>query len=62
MKTEIKTWLMEVSKLTKRWLVEDGQEILKTSKSSTVVLLSYGDPYVATTHIELRTRAKVGKY
>ena len=28
-------------------------------KSSTVVLLSYGDPYVATTHIELRTRAKL---
>ena len=22
-----------------------------------VVLLSYGDPYIATTHIELRTRA-----
>ena len=46
-------------KIAKRWLVEDGQEILKTSKSSTVVLLSYGDPYVATTHIELRTRAKL---
>jgi len=40
-------------------LVEDGQEILKSSKSSTAVLLSYGDPYVATTHIELRTRAKL---
>ena len=46
-------------KIAKRWLVEDGQEILKASKSSTVVLLSYGDPYVATTHIELRTRAKL---
>ena len=46
-------------KIAKRWLVEDGQEILKTSKSSTAVLLSYGDPYVATTHIELRTRAKL---
>jgi len=41
--------------------VEDGQEILKTAKSSTVVLLSYGDPYIATTHIELRTRAKLEK-
>ena len=48
-------------KIAKRWLVEDGQEILKTAKSSTVVLLSYGDPYIATTHIELRTRAKLEK-
>ena len=48
-------------KIAKRWLVEDGQEILKTAKNSTVVLLSYGDPYIATTHIELRTRAKLEK-
>ena len=41
----------------KRWLVEDGNEILQTAKKSKVVLLSYGDPYIATTHIELRTRA-----
>ena len=46
-------------KIAKRWLVEDGQEILKAAKSNTVVLLSYGDPYIATTHIELRTRAKL---
>ena len=46
-------------KNAKRWLVEDGQEILKAAKNSTVVLLSYGDPYIATTHIELRTRAKL---
>ena len=39
--------------------MEDGQEILKAAKNSTVVLLSYGDPYIATTHIELRTRAKL---
>lgn len=44
-------------KPTKRWLVEDGNEILKNSKRKKVVLLSYGDPYIATTHIELRTRA-----
>ena len=48
-----------IFKIAKRWLVEDGQEILKASKSSTVVLLSYGDPYMATTHIELRTRAEL---
>ena len=41
----------------KRWLVEDGNEILKNAKKKKVVLLSYGDPYIATTHIELRTRA-----
>jgi diphthine synthase len=41
----------------KRWLVEDGNEILRNSKRKKVVLLSYGDPYIATTHIELRTRA-----
>ncbi len=44
-------------KLAKRWLVEDGSEILKNAKKKKVALLAYGDPYVATTHIELRTRA-----
>ena len=41
----------------KRWLVEDGNEILEKAKEKNVVLLAYGDPYIATTHIELRTRA-----
>ena len=41
----------------KRWLVEDGKEILEMAKEKDVVLLSYGDPYIATTHIELRARA-----
>ncbi|MGI9566390.1 MAG: diphthine synthase [Nitrosopumilus sp.] len=41
----------------KRWQVEDGREILKKAKKKKVVLLSYGDPYIATTHIELRARA-----
>lgn len=44
-------------KIAKRWMVEDGQEILHNAKKKDVVLLSYGDPYVATTHTELRTRA-----
>jgi diphthine synthase len=44
-------------KLAKRWLVEDGKEILENSKKKKVALLSYGDPYIATTHIELRARA-----
>lgn len=44
-------------RLAKRWMVEDGKEILENAKKKKVVLLSYGDPYIATTHIELRTRA-----
>ena len=44
-------------KPAKRWLVEDGNEILKNAKKKKVALLSYGDPYIATTHIELRARA-----
>ena len=44
-------------KTAKRWMVEDGGEILRNAREGTVVLLSYGDPYVATTHAELRTRA-----
>jgi diphthine synthase len=44
-------------KLAPRWLVEDGKEILESAKNNTVALLSYGDPYIATTHIELRVRA-----
>ena len=44
-------------KPAKRWLVEDGNEILENAKKKKVALLSYGDPYIATTHIELRTRA-----
>ena len=59
-KTEIQKIKKHVKgefKITKRWLVEDGCEILKNAKKNKVVLLSYGDPYIATTHIELRTRA-----
>jgi diphthine synthase len=44
-------------RLAPRWLVEDGNEILEAAKKNTVALLSYGDPYIATTHIELRVRA-----
>lgn len=59
-----KTDLEKIKKMTKgefkpakRWLVEDGNEILQNAKKKKVVLLSYGDPYIATTHIELRARA-----
>ncbi len=56
--------MLKIKKMTngefkegKRWLVEDGNEILKYAKTKKVALLSYGDPYIATTHIELRARA-----
>lgn len=44
-------------KIARRWMVEDGREILDAAAESEVALVSYGDPYVATTHLELRTRA-----
>ncbi|MXX20201.1 MAG: diphthine synthase [Cenarchaeum sp. SB0665_bin_23] len=40
-----------------RWMVEDGRRILKESEKKDVVLASYGDPLVATTHTDLRVRA-----
>ena len=59
-----KSELAKIKKMTKgefkpvkRWHVEDGNEIIQNAKKKKVVLLSYGDPYIATTHIELRTRA-----
>ncbi len=55
--TKIKNATKGEFKPAKRWLVEDGNEILENAKKKKVVLLSYGDPYIATTHIELRTRA-----
>ena len=55
--TKIKNAVKGEFKPAKRWLVEDGKEILENAKKKKVVLLSYGDPYIATTHIELRTRA-----
>jgi diphthine synthase len=44
-------------KPVERWFVEDGREILENAKSGQVALLTYGDPMIATTHGELRSRA-----
>lgn len=44
-------------KVAKRWMVEDGREILDNAAKGTVALAVYGDPLVATTHNELRVRA-----
>jgi diphthine synthase len=40
-----------------RWFVEDGREILEAARTKEVALVTYGDPFVATTHGELRSRA-----
>ncbi|HET7147581.1 MAG TPA: diphthine synthase [Candidatus Nitrosopolaris sp.] len=40
-----------------RWFVEDGRDILEQARRSDVVLLTYGDPFIATTLIELYVRA-----
>jgi diphthine synthase len=40
-----------------RWFVEDGREILEAAKTREVALVTYGDPLIATTHSELRSRA-----
>ena len=63
-----KSELVKIKKLVRgkfviapRWMVEDGKAILADAKKKVVVLLSYGDPYIATTHIELRVRAETEK-
>ncbi len=40
-----------------RGLVEDGREILEAAKTKEIALVTYGDPLIATTHTELRSRA-----
>lgn len=45
-------------KIVPRWYVDDGREILQMAKSSDAALLIYGDPLIATTHIDLRVRAE----
>jgi len=40
-----------------RWFVEDGRQMIKEAGDKKVVLLSYGDPLIATTLTELRLRA-----
>lgn len=39
-----------------RWFVEDGREIMEAAKAGEVALVTYGDPLIATTHSELRSR------
>jgi diphthine synthase len=59
--SKIKKLVKKKFRAAPRWIVEDGKMILSEAKKRMVVLLVYGDPYIATTHIELRTRAEIGK-
>ena len=45
------------TKPVQRWFVEDGRDILEAAKTKDVALVTYGDPLIATTHSELRSRA-----
>jgi len=56
--SKIKKHVRGEFRIAGRWMVEDGVEILRNSRGKRAVLLSYGDPYIATTHIELRARAE----
>lgn len=40
-----------------RWFVEDGRHILEQARTRDLALLTYGDPFIATTLIELYVRA-----
>jgi diphthine synthase len=40
-----------------RKYVEDGRDLLAMAESSSVALLVAGDPFIATTHVDLRIRA-----
>jgi diphthine synthase len=45
------------TKPVQRWFVEDGRELLAAARTKDVALVTYGDPLIATTHSELRSRA-----
>jgi diphthine synthase len=40
-----------------RWFVEDGRDLLEAARTKDVALVTYGDPLIATTYSELRSRA-----
>lgn len=46
-----------VVNVVERWFVEDGRDILEKASNNEVALISYGDPLIATTCIELFIRA-----
>jgi len=54
----LKNSLNKEIKIVPRWFIEDGREILESAKGNDVALVVYGDPLIATTHLELRVRAE----
>ncbi|NOJ30474.1 MAG: diphthine synthase [Nitrososphaeraceae archaeon] len=47
----------QIIKIVPRWYVEDGREILSMSSNEIIAILTYGDPFIATTLNELYVRA-----
>ncbi|MBC7112978.1 MAG: diphthine synthase [Candidatus Methanomethyliales bacterium] len=45
-------------KMVDRHYIEDGSHLLRTASEKDVALLVPGDPFIATTHVELRVRAE----
>lgn len=46
-----------IIKTVPRWYVEDGRDILSLASKEVIVILTYGDPFIATTLNELYVRA-----
>ncbi|MCS7115902.1 MAG: diphthine synthase [Nitrososphaerota archaeon] len=55
----IQRFLNREVKVVKREFVEDGRAIIDQAKIYNVVLISMGDPMIATTHMDLRVRAEM---
>jgi diphthine synthase len=50
--------LLEIHTIpVQRWFVEDGRDLLEAARTKDVALVTYGDPLIATTYSELRSRA-----
>src|SRR5215211_5205364 len=45
-------------KIVPRWFIEDARDIIYQSKENDVAILTYGDPFMATTFSELYVRAR----
>ncbi len=46
----------DIIKIVPRWYVEDGREILSLASKEIIAILTYGDPFIATTLNELYVR------
>lgn len=46
------------TQIVPRWFIEDARSIISQSQENNVAIVTYGDPFMATTFIELYVRAK----